>query len=161
MVLISLVILVLVSSAWLYQRYKRKKEKELQDTIIEEKQKGINAVIHAQEEERKRISKDLHDGVGQQLSGLKMAFQKIKRESPEEQEELNKLSNILNDTADEVRSISHQMMPKTLTELGLIEAVQDMLNKTFGSTEVEYEFECTLCVDRWAWRKVCHTFGTR
>ena len=124
---------------------KRKSQAEKNAAIIKERDKRTEAVINAQEEERKRISKDLHDGVGQQLSGLKMAFQKlaqsIRTNNPEQGEELEKLNDILNESADEVRSISHQMMPKALTELGLKEAIQDMLEKSLGNSGIEYEFE--------------------
>lgn len=143
--LIALIIAVTLSFLVLRQRNKRKAQAEKDAAIIEERDRGTQAVFEAQEEERKRISKDLHDGVGQQLSGLKMAFQKvserIKNENPERSEELRKLSGILSESADEVRSISHQMMPKALTELGLIETLQDMLEKSFGMTDIQYEFD--------------------
>ena len=143
--LIALIIAVTLSFSGLKQRSKRRAQAEKDAAIIEERDRGTQAVFEAQEEERKRISKDLHDGVGQQLSGLKMAFQKvserIKNENPERSEELRKLSGILSESADEVRSISHQMMPKALTELGLIEALQDMLEKSFGMTDIQYEFD--------------------
>ncbi|MEQ8907841.1 MAG: tetratricopeptide repeat protein [Vicingaceae bacterium] len=127
------------------QRNKRKSQAEKDAAIIKERDKRTEAVFSAQEEERKRISKDLHDGVGQQLSGLKMAFQKLssdlKTSNPEKETELEKLTTILHESADEVRSISHQMMPKALTELGIIEAIDDMLEKSLGSSSISYEFE--------------------
>ncbi|MEQ8907840.1 MAG: tetratricopeptide repeat protein [Vicingaceae bacterium] len=138
-VVITLIFLVVV------QRNKRKAQAEKDAALIRERDKGMQAVFEAQEDERKRISKDLHDGIGQQLSGLKMAFQKLsgelKSSVPEKQKELEKLSGILHDSADEVRSISHQMMPKALTELGIIEAIDDMLEKSLGNSSISYEFE--------------------
>ena len=143
--LIGLVIVAVLGSTSIMQRNKRKAQAEKDAAIIEERDKGTQAVFIAQEEERKRISKDLHDGVGQQLSGLKMAFQKVSKgllsENPKRSKELEKLSGILSESADEVRSISHQMMPKSLIELGLIEAVGDMLQKGLGMTGIEYDFE--------------------
>ena len=143
--LIALVIGIVLLFGIMRQRNKRKAQAEKDAAIIEERDRGTQAVFNAQEEERKRISKDLHDGVGQQLSGLKMAFQKLSRElassNPEKQEEVQKLSGILSESADEVRSISHQMMPKALTDLGLIEALEDMLSKSLGMNNIEYQFE--------------------
>lgn len=146
-----IIILVLLAFAilgvvyFLYQRYKTKKEAELQRAIIQEQEKGLEAIFYAQEEERKRISKDLHDGVGQQLSGLKMAFQKlgtiIQIKLPEEEKAVEELAQIVSESADEVRSISHQMMPRALVELGLIPALEDMLTKSLKMAEIEYEFE--------------------
>lgn len=137
--------LLLLIGILFFLLFKQKKKRELSQAIIDEQEKGINAVFIAQEEERKRISKDLHDGVGQQLSGLKMAFQKlgsdIKITTPDKTDEVEKLSKILTESADEVRSISHQMMPKALTELGLIEALEDMFSKSLGINDIKYQFE--------------------
>lgn len=143
--LISLVVGIALLFGIMRQRNKRRAQAEKDAAIIEERDRGTQAVFDAQEEERKRISKDLHDGVGQQLSGLKMAFQKLdgelSKELPEKQFEMQKLSKILSESADEVRSISHQMMPKALTELGLVEALDDMLSKSLGLNKIEYQFE--------------------
>lgn len=139
--LIGLVVIIALIGLSIVQRNKRKAQAEKDAALLVERDIGIQAVFNAQEEERKRISKDLHDGVGQQLSGLKMAFQKLSRNSNNQNAEIEKLSNILSESADEVRSISHQMMPKTLTELGLIEALDDMLAKSLQLNKIEYEFE--------------------
>ena len=140
-----LVLLAIVLAFAAYKRYQAKKNSEVQFRIIEEQEKGLYAVFNAQEEERKRISKDLHDGVGQQLSGLKMAIQtygnSIDKSNTAEKKVVEKLAEIASDSANEVRSISHQMMPKALTELGLIEAMQDMLEKSFDLSQIQYEFE--------------------
>jgi len=143
LILISLLIIVVSVTA--YKRIKAKKNAELQRLIIQEQERGLKAIFNAQEEERKRISKDLHDGVGQQLSGLKMAFQKlsgeINKHVPEKKEEIEKLTQIVSESADEIRSISHQMMPRALIELGLIDALEDMLSKSLGVSDIRYEFE--------------------
>jgi signal transduction histidine kinase len=136
---------ILLIGILLFLLFKQRKKRDLSKAIIREQEKGISAVFIAQEDERKRISKDLHDGVGQQLSGLKMAFQKLgselKTSNPEKELEVDRLSRILTESADEVRSISHQMMPKALTELGLIEALEDMFSKSLGINEINYQFE--------------------
>lgn len=143
--LIVLSILIIVISFAIYKRYKAQKNAEVQKRIIEEQEKGLQAVFIAQEDERKRISKDLHDGIGQQLSGLKMAIQtassRLTNQTVEEKTEFEKLAKIASDSADEVRLISHQMMPRALTELGLVEAISDMLDKSLGLSDIEYEFE--------------------
>jgi signal transduction histidine kinase len=128
----------------LIQKNKQKAKTELQLKLDLEREKGIKAVFDSQEKERSRISKDLHDGIGQQLSGLKMAWEKLSSKLSEGQNEVSELTGltkILNDTAVEVRNISHQMMPKTLKEFGLVSALEDMLESSFKFTEVSYEFE--------------------
>lgn len=144
-VLFAFIIVGIFSFLAIVQRNKRKAQAEKDAIIIAERDKASIAVFTAQEEERKRISKDLHDGVGQQLSGVKMAFQKVSKElasiAPEKASDINKISQIVSESADEVRAISHQMMPKALLELGLIQALEDMLSKSLSINNINYEFE--------------------
>lgn len=142
LILISIAGILIALTIIIVLRIRQKEEMKRHEAILSEKAKGIEAVINAQEDERKRISKDLHDGIGQQLSGLKLAWSSFS-DKPEnqEKEKLNKLSNILDDACVEVRNISHQMMPRVLGELGLVPALEDMLNKTFLHSEIKCEFE--------------------
>ncbi len=128
---------------YIVQRNKRIERGKRDAALIRERESGLKAVIHATEEERKRIAKDLHDGIGQQLGGLKLAWQKLGQSLPNEAQgsKLKELTRILDDTADDVRSLSHQMMPKVLSELGLIPAIEDMLQKSLGNAQISYEFE--------------------
>jgi signal transduction histidine kinase len=119
-------------------------QQEKSDAILLEKEKGLSAVFDATEKERQRIAKDLHDSVGQQMSGLKLAWSNLiqsKEPIQNQKENLGKLSAVLEDAASEVRDISHQMMPKVLTEFGLGPAIQEMLDKSLQLTNLKYEFE--------------------
>ncbi|MCF8368780.1 MAG: sensor histidine kinase [Bacteroidales bacterium] len=141
----SISLIIIFFSLYLIQRNRRRTQAEKDAAIILEQEKGIKAVITAQEDERKRIAKDLHDGIGQQLSGLKMGWANllgdIINKLPDEKDRLNKLSKVLDEAASDVRSISHQMMPRVLSESGLIPAIEDMLEKSLGTTAIKYEFE--------------------
>lgn len=126
---------------FIFQRNRRKTQAEKDAIIISEREKGLQAIIESTETERRRIARDLHDGIGQQLGGLKMAWQQIgKNSSPEEKAKLDSLTQILNETSTEVRNLSHQMMPKMLEQDGLIPALEDMLKKSLGNTGITYEF---------------------
>ncbi|MBC7778016.1 MAG: tetratricopeptide repeat protein, partial [Phycisphaerae bacterium] len=57
-----------------YNRYRLRKKAELDAAIIREQKLGLSAVIEAQEAERKRIARDLHDGIAQELVALKLGF---------------------------------------------------------------------------------------
>ena len=118
---------------------KTRKQHKIDQIRIEEQQKGLAAVIQAEEDERKRIAKDLHDGIVQQLGGLKLGLQKVFMDS--ETDESNKLVSILDDSAQELRELSHRMMPRSLNELGLIPALEDMLDNSLGNTAINFQFE--------------------
>jgi signal transduction histidine kinase len=138
--------LIIILIAFVLTRWiKIKKEKEKAAAILAEREAGLEAVFEATEEERKRIAKDLHDSVGQQLSGFKLAWQNqmldISSNSVKSQHNSTKLSDILDDAIAEVRSISHQMMPRILQEEGLVPAISDMLEKVFRNSTVSFTFE--------------------
>ena len=111
--------------------------------------KLLDSTMRSVEAERKRISQDLHDGVGQKLTGLKMAWQQIVEELPKQSEgELQKLTSVLNDTTSEVRQISHQLMPASLRKLGIIDAIEDCLEQTLSPTNKSFEFDYIQLNDR-------------
>ncbi len=121
------------------QRARARQQKEKALAILEERDRGLKAIIDAQEEERIRIARELHDGVGNQLLALKMGLGKVLPQNrPGETE---KVSHLLSDVIEEVRSVSHQMMPKVLQEFGIVPALHDMLEKTLGTAGIKYDFE--------------------
>jgi signal transduction histidine kinase len=123
-------IVLILAALYFYTRKMKRSQEEKNKAVLKEKQKGLEAVFDATESERQRIARDLHDGVGQQMSGLKLAWENLSENiSVEDREKLNTLSGILDDTAQEVRDISHKMMPKVLKEFGLIPAINETLEK--------------------------------
>jgi len=140
-IVLGLILLVIFSVVF-YQIYRIKQERKMANALIEEQKKGLKAVILATENERQRIAKDLHDGIGQTLSGIKLGLSKFTTEVPKEnRSEFENIVNIVDEACIEVRAISHEMMPKALKEKGLFSAIEDMLNKSLGLSEVKYTFE--------------------
>lgn len=122
---IGIVVLGLFLSLYLRQRITISKQKIFQ---LEEEKKLIAAklLVEGQEQERKRIATDLHDGLGVLLSATKMQFSNIRDKSPENSQFIEKAMQLLDQATGDVRKISHNMMPGLLTKLGLYEAVEDL-----------------------------------
>ena len=124
----------------IFYRHKARKDKIITDQKIrqlEEEKKLLAAkfLVEGQEEERKRIAKELHDGLGVLLSTAKMQFATIKDKSPENKPLIDKATKLLEQATGDVREISHNMMPGLLTKFGLYEATEDLfdkLNETVG-----------------------------
>lgn len=111
-----------------YYRQKQKHERQFSNTIV-----------NKLEEERGRIARDLHDGIGQSLIILKNKVNKKADNSVETQEQLDQnFSEII----EEIRSISRSLIPPELKRLGLRKAIENRLNEVtsgasiFVSTEI-------------------------
>jgi len=128
---------------FLNQRRIRKAQAEKNRTILEEREKRIKAVFNAQEEERARIAKDLHDDIGQQMSVIKLQLSNFNSELKANslQIKLHQIIEIVTKTANNIRSISHQMMPKALSDLGLVMALEDLLELSFSNTTINFHFD--------------------
>lgn len=128
--LLALVILLGFSA---YRRYRLQQQARLQAEIMRQQELATKAVIEAEEEERKRIARDLHDGVGQMMSAAKMnlsAFEsEIKFASTDQQLSFEKIISLVDESCKEVRSVSHNMMPNALLKSSLSSAVQDFIDK--------------------------------
>ncbi|MEO0581134.1 MAG: sensor histidine kinase [Bacteroidota bacterium] len=153
--LVAALITLVLGGGLFYTRYRSIQGQKLQQAVITEQEKGLEAVFLATEEERKRIAKDLHDGVGQQLSALKMGFQQLKDQimDTDTQQSFTYLGTLIDETAQDTRTISHQMMPRALTELGLVPAIEDSLYKTLGTARIDFDFEHFNLQERYEERK--------
>jgi len=144
-VLIGVFLLVVMGGGFVFYNNKQKEKQRIDHAIISQKEKGLKAVLHAQENERRRIARELHDSVGQTLSGVKMAWQgllaDLKGLSGEQSDKMKYTTSLLDEASTEVRSISHQMMPRALQETGLSPALQDLLDSALGHSKMHYTFE--------------------
>ena len=105
------------------------RNQEILDLQQQNKILGLSSLIQGQEAERIRIAKDLHDGLGGLLSSVKAHYGKIKDELQIIQENIvfNRAQDLMDDAVDEVRRISHNLMPPMLRTNGLSAAVQSYM----------------------------------
>lgn len=109
-------------------RYRRKQELAENEKKLAVREAFIDATIRSQENERKRFAQDLHDGMGQLISSLRLMVSQLdKNTSVEEKLSIAERSDtILNDMHTEIRSIAFNLMPQTLIQHGLLPALQEM-----------------------------------
>lgn len=116
-----------------YKRFKLKKEAQLQTEIMRQQELATKAVIEAEEEERQRIARDLHDSIGQMMSAAKMnlsAFESETRfENDDQRRSFEKIIRLVDDSCKEVRHVSHNMMPNALLKNSLAAAIRDFIDK--------------------------------
>lgn len=98
---------------------------------LRQQQEQFRAVIEGEEKERKRIAMELHDGLGQLLSAARLNVSGLEDSVAKEDDETLKTSlSLLDDACQEVRSISHNLMPAALIRLGLVAALRELAAKT-------------------------------
>jgi two-component system NarL family sensor kinase len=116
-----------------YKRYRLKKESQLQNEIMLQQEMKARAVLEAEENERQRIAKDLHDGVGQMMSAAKMNLSAIESDiqftDDTQKKDFEKIINLVDESCKEVRTVSHIMMPNALLKNNLSNAIHEFVNK--------------------------------
>ncbi len=105
--------------------------KSMMQQLALQKEKNMGTLLVGIEEERQRIAQELHDGSGMALSALKMKLHllKEKEEVRSEYETIGMLMDDVDRIYDEIRNISHNLMPKTLSKLGLYAAIDELVNQ--------------------------------
>jgi signal transduction histidine kinase len=89
---------------------------------------AVQSVLKGQEEERSRLAKDLHDGVGGLLSGIKLSMSTMKGNVFLSEQNAQAFGNVimqLDQSIAELRRVSHNMMPEALIKYGLKEALEN------------------------------------
>ena len=147
-VLFVIIALFLAAGAIAYLAYNRRKLKEQTARQLEiNRQQSVIAreVFNAEENERKRIAADLHDGVGQLLSAALLnlnGYFKKKNIDKQTDVQAGQIVSLVTESYDELRSISHQMMPNALQKTGLSAAVRELISK-IGSDTLAANLEIT------------------
>ncbi len=120
----------------------------LAQTIVRHREelKGLTArLFHSQETERRRIAQELHDEVGQALTGINFALENVGKVARNEPDRLNShISDIkqqINRTYQEMRRLSHRLHPAVLSELGLEPALDTYLNSIAEHSGLRIDFK--------------------
>lgn len=134
-VLIGSVILLLLLLGFLFY-YNHNRQNLLQQRMITMEKEAetlrLRAVLQGEEQERQRVARELHDGLGALLASVKVLFQTLEVEFPKalNSQHYRKAEKLLDHACKEVRSISHNMLSSTLKEYGLEQAVHSLVQLT-------------------------------
>lgn len=129
----GVLLFVLVLGGLMLRSFRLKQKAEIQEAIAKEQKGRFKAVIDAQEQERKRIAQDLHDGLGQLLSTARLNVSALEDGIDTLDPEVEKIwanaLELIDESVQEVRNVSHNMMPSALIRLGLVSALREQVNK--------------------------------
>jgi two-component system, NarL family, sensor kinase len=121
-----------------HQRKVIRYQLRLQQMEQEQQKILLNASIRLQEEERQRLAADLHDDAGPLLATARLYLNEnlVNQDKATQLQSIYQARQILDDTIQLIRNISHSLMPPTLKNFGLESAINDMFQKISGSGQI-------------------------
>ncbi|MBL7911910.1 MAG: sensor histidine kinase [Bacteroidia bacterium] len=135
-------ILIILIAIILIYGYKRKIKTNSFIALQEEEIARQKAGIEGQELERERIAKELHDGLGGTLAGIKLKLEKINIKKTESVTELGNIIDLVSDSCKEVRTISHNLSPPSISNLLLTDALELLTRKFHNPNFLNIQLEC-------------------
>jgi len=125
----------------LYRSFRAKAKSEQEQLASNQKLLRFKEVMEAEEKERERIAKELHDGIGHLLSNAKLNISAIGEPAAENQTIIDNVMNMIDEALAETRHISHNLMPAALSELGLNAALKQLARKINDSGKVSVQLQ--------------------
>lgn len=129
----------------------RKTEQELLNSTNEKYKQQMNeqkirstSLVKGQESERKRIARDIHDGIGQMLTALKLNIESIAPDQLPEKEKvrLEEARKLIGKTIAETRTITFNLMPTVLSDFGIVSALKQLADQASKNSGANVVFIC-------------------
>jgi two-component system, NarL family, sensor kinase len=135
---LGLLLLQIAATACVWVQYRLSRK-----SIKFQPQELADRLLQVQENERHRLSRELHDDIGQLLTAAKLQSEWLKRRlPPDSQEQCTVLCDTLEETLNKVRDVSAILNPRQLTSLGLEASLRAHLLKTLANTSVQWSLDC-------------------
>lgn len=151
----SIGILIMVALAFAFVWYFNRAQKQIlrqqmhnQQLELQYQQELLEKNLLVQEEERRRIASDLHDEISSKLNVLHLNVHRLRKMEPQTanyDQIVDDINLLISNTLDTTRRISHELMPPTLEDFGLIEAVKELSQHVIqsGAAQIHFDSEVT------------------
>jgi signal transduction histidine kinase len=127
-----------------YRQRQKLQQQRINELETEKKLMATEAVLKGEEQERTRLAKDLHDGLGGMLSGIKYSLNTMKGNlimTPENAQAFERSIDMLDSSIKEMRRVAHNMMPDVLLRYGLDAALKDYTTELNNSGIVKVIYQ--------------------
>jgi signal transduction histidine kinase len=116
---------------------------EKQESLLKQNAELQAALLQGQTIERKRVAADLHDSLGSTMTSLIWTLQAIDTHKlqPEEQNVYQNLKKMLSNAYDEVRLLSHNLLPEEFEKQGLVSALQYFVRKVNQNSSIKFDLQ--------------------
>jgi signal transduction histidine kinase len=139
----ALAFMFLLAVVLIWEHYRRLAGELKRRVLAEQNSRNLSAqVLRAQDDERRRISRELHDGLGQNLIAAKMIADSFATKPPTE-DVISQLNSILEGSVSSVRSISYLLYPPLLDEIGLTSAAGWLVDGLSKRSDIVVKLEIT------------------
>jgi signal transduction histidine kinase len=138
---------LLIISLLSYRNYRQKQKLQqlrINELEAEKQLTATEAVLKGEEQERTRLAKDLHDGLGGLLSGVKFSLSNMKDNliiTPDNMAVFERSLDMIDASIRELRRVAHNMMPEMLTKFGLDEALKEYCNILNGTGLLKVKYQ--------------------
>jgi len=121
------------------------RRKKAEKALDEEREKRLSSLIDGQEMERQRLSRELHDSLGQSLIAIKLKLESaVDADIIKTRTIIDSAKELFDNTIDEVRRISNNLMPAVLYEFGLQTALSNLCKRIEETAHIEVRFYSNL-----------------
>lgn len=140
----TIILVIFMLSYRTYLQKQKLQQQRINELETQQQLTATEAVLKGEEQERTRLAKDLHDGLGGMLSGIKYSFNTMKGNlimTPENNQAFERSMDMLDSSIKEMRRVAHNMMPEALVKFGLDTALKDFCNdiNQSGALQVSYQ----------------------
>lgn len=125
---------------YFYQQ--RKKERLHQQKVIELQRQSFLKMMDMQEKERTGFAADLHDGLGHLISAIQLNISALELKDERNLSIVENASKIIKTASNEIRHISHRLMPQSLVDIGLLASIKELVHRLSVSEKLKFELHC-------------------
>lgn len=129
-----------------------RERKKIEEELNQERKKQRVAINEAQEKERLKIATEIHDGLGQMLTGISYTIDNYFidkfQDDREYHEKINQLNQQIDHTIKESKNIAYDLMPFLLKDFGLITAIENLVRDLEDKSKIKFKFQAFNCKNR-------------
>lgn len=140
---ITALILIAVILFFYFKQRQKLKNKEIETLKQDREISNLEALIDGEEKERKRVAQELHDGLNGDLSAIKYRLSSLEDAPLDAENHENLLQTIamIDNACSQVRSISHNLIPTSILDFGLVETLNEYCEKINFSLPLNIELQ--------------------
>ncbi|MBD1387429.1 hypothetical protein IDJ75_19240 [Mucilaginibacter rigui] len=149
--LIATIVFTAIIFYLVYNRYRVKQQARFREAMLEEEHLRARGIMDAEENERQRLARELHDGIGQLLCSARRQLEFAQLDGANNADD-NAALQMLDDSIKEVRDLSHSMMPPYILNKNLREAIEEFIcrinNKELVNIYTEWVNTDVIAIDK-------------